>query len=154
MSRQAIMTWLVLVGICSGLLFHVSYQVQNLEAELGGLNRQIVQEQEAIHILHAEWAYLNDPQRLQKLVDDYLPLGPMAGTQFAAAVTDVPEKLPPIPGVTDAPIPKRKPLSPGRPAAVAKAPAGTTGSSAKPAPAAKAGGTGVSLATFNQGNRQ
>lgn len=59
-------------------LFRLTYEVQGLEDELARLNRSILEEQEAIHVLEAEWSYLNRPARLEKLNDRHLGLGPLS----------------------------------------------------------------------------
>ena len=67
MISKSTVIWLGLAGLASGALFHTSYQVQGLGDDLAGLNRAIVQEQEAIQILKAEWSYMNDPNRIEEM---------------------------------------------------------------------------------------
>lgn len=55
----------VLSGIC---LFILKYQVKEEERSLQKIHREILQNKREIHMLEAEWAYLNDPQRLLELV--------------------------------------------------------------------------------------
>ena len=64
-------------------LFNVKYQVQDLEHELTILNRKIVEDQQAIHVLRAEWSHLNEPARLRGLAQRHLGLAPMAMEQIA-----------------------------------------------------------------------
>ena len=63
--------------------FNVKYQVQDLEHELTALNRKIVEDQQAIHVLRAEWSHLNEPARLRGLAQRHLGLGPVATEQIA-----------------------------------------------------------------------
>ncbi|MDV7340042.1 hypothetical protein RYZ26_10585 [Terasakiella sp. A23] len=64
-------------------VFRITYQVDELEKELHSLNKEILNEQETIHILKAEWSYLNDPNRLEALAKRYLTdLGEMGGGQL------------------------------------------------------------------------
>lgn len=63
-------------------LFHVKYKVQALEEELSQLNARIVHEQEQLHVLRAEWAYLNRPERLEELNGRFLQLGPLVPAQI------------------------------------------------------------------------
>ncbi|MGB1547511.1 MAG: cell division protein FtsL [Alphaproteobacteria bacterium] len=77
--------WLLLVaGVCFGL-FLAKYKVQALETELAALNQVILERQEELHVLKAEWAHLSRPDRIQRLSERYLTLKPMAsgriGTQ-------------------------------------------------------------------------
>lgn len=57
------------LGVC---VFHCKHQVQQLEDELSVLDKHILNAQESIHVLEAEWSYLNRPKRLQDLNDLYL----------------------------------------------------------------------------------
>jgi cell division protein FtsL len=71
-------------------LFQVKYRVQNMREALTEINRQIEQEQEAIHILKAEWTYLNQPERLRKLVAKHLQLAPMQLAQVNKVHNNLP----------------------------------------------------------------
>jgi hypothetical protein len=55
-------------------LFSIKDKVGNLNYQLQEVNRQISREEDMIHILKAEFAYLTSPQRLQKLSNNYLGL--------------------------------------------------------------------------------
>lgn len=57
---------------------------------------------EQIRILHAEWTLLNQPDRLQKLADEFLHLKPSAPNQFVSA-DDLDKRLPPIAKPPEAP---------------------------------------------------
>ncbi len=64
-------------------VFRITYQVDELEKELHSLNKDILNEQETIHILKAEWSYLNDPNRLEALAKRHLKeLQEMRGGQL------------------------------------------------------------------------
>ncbi len=77
MSRLVILIWLVAIVVAALGLFHVKYQVQRLEEELGLAQRSILHRQESIHILKAEWSYLNRPARLSDLAKRHLDLAPL-----------------------------------------------------------------------------
>jgi hypothetical protein len=67
MIRPSSAAWVFLaVGLCAGL-FLVKQQVRGLEARLSQLNESILDDQQAIHVLRAEWSYLNQPSRLDDL---------------------------------------------------------------------------------------
>ena len=53
MKGKSALFWLGLAAAAGGVLFQTSYEVQELEDKLGSLNRQIMDEQEAIQILKA-----------------------------------------------------------------------------------------------------
>jgi hypothetical protein len=59
------------------------------------VNRDILREQETIHLLHAEWSYLNEPTRLAELTHRHLALAPLAASQMVR-IEDLPLRLPPL----------------------------------------------------------
>ncbi|MCF3630914.1 hypothetical protein RJ527_12085 [Thalassospiraceae bacterium LMO-SO8] len=89
MSKRTTFLALVLAAVMSLGLFMVSYQVQDLEDQLDALNRGIARDNRAVHVLQAEWAHLNDPQRLRMLSERYLGLEPIATKQLGT-VEDIP----------------------------------------------------------------
>ncbi|HZH28111.1 MAG TPA: hypothetical protein VEY95_13105 [Azospirillaceae bacterium] len=92
-GRTAIV-WTGLAAIAGGVLFQTSYQVQSLNRELRAVNRQIVEERETIHILKAEWSYLNEPTRLERLAKQFTQLRP-TGAEQMVGLEAIPAKLPP-----------------------------------------------------------
>jgi len=82
MTRLTIILTSVLALVLSVAVFRITYQVDALEKELHSLNKDILSEQETIHILKAEWSYLNDPVRLYDLAKRYLSLEEMRGEQL------------------------------------------------------------------------
>ncbi len=85
--------WLALAAMVGFGLFHVKYEVQRLESELHQLNSEIIKEQRQIHVLKAEWAYLNRPERLSALALKHLDLVPMdAG--HSGSIKDLPSAAP------------------------------------------------------------
>jgi len=55
-------------------VFEVESRVQSMRNELASLNKQIKNDKEAIHVLKAEWTYLNKPDRLKEMSQRYLDL--------------------------------------------------------------------------------
>lgn len=98
-----------LAGAASGLLFHISYEVQALDEELASLNREILFEQESIRVLRAEWAFLNRPSRLRELGTQFSGLSPMTAGQIVASIEEIPMPLPGPPEMPGYPVPSRKP---------------------------------------------
>lgn len=80
--RGATILFVAIAGLLSFALFSVKYQVADLEGELNDINRSIARDHQAIHVLKAEWSFLNDPQRLRDLVQKYLTLVPVEGAQI------------------------------------------------------------------------
>jgi hypothetical protein len=71
---------LILLSVGVGVsLFLVKHRVQGLDEALQNINKGIVDDRETIHVLRAEWSYLNEPGRLKALAEHYLnmvPIGP------------------------------------------------------------------------------
>lgn len=84
MRGRSTFLWLALAIIVGFALFHVKYQVQDLEEELARLNAAILKEQQQIHVLRAEWSYLNTPSRLEELAARHLDLGPVQTAQIGS----------------------------------------------------------------------
>ncbi len=116
MIRPATTAWLVLAMIIVLGLFQLKQEVLALEGELTVLNAEILTRREALHVLKAEWSYLNRPDRLARLSARFLDLGPVSSDQFAA-IASLPLRsaaaregggMPPVP--LPAPKPDRRPL--------------------------------------------
>ena len=82
MIRAATIVWTTLAGCVGFGLFQLKHEVQALEDELFRLNRQILAEQQQTHVLKAEWAYINQPERLEALARRHLDLTPMRPQQI------------------------------------------------------------------------
>lgn len=88
MIRRAIVMILCLMASALGVgLFLVKHEVKSQESYLAQLNRDILRGQEAIHVLNAEWSYLNDPVRLRVLAEKHLGLTVVKPTQIATLDT-------------------------------------------------------------------
>jgi len=82
MIHKTTLLFLLLAGAISVALFSVKYQVQDLEQELVGLNRSIIDERKSIHVLKAEWSHLNNPERLKGLARRHLGMRPVEPDQM------------------------------------------------------------------------
>jgi cell division protein FtsL len=91
MTKFVVLVWLVAIAAAAAGLFHVKYQVQNLEEELNLEHRSILHRQEAIHILKAEWSYLNQPARLSDLAKRHLGLAPLDSNRLVR-LDDLPRR--------------------------------------------------------------
>ena len=63
-------------------LYQVKHSVSMLDRELREVNRQTEVVRERTQILRAEWALLNEPDRLRQVAQRHLALEPMAPAQF------------------------------------------------------------------------
>lgn len=80
--RKSTLLWLVLAAFCGIALFYTSQRDHDGREKLAALNQEAAREEESIRVLQAEWSYLNQPGRLEKLAKQYLGLAPMKGAQF------------------------------------------------------------------------
>ena len=83
MRRSTVFFVFTAAGVGLGL-FQLKYQVMNLEKDHQNIRRIIRETGEAIHVLKAEWAHLNDPERLQILCQRYLAVAPIQGSQLVS----------------------------------------------------------------------
>ncbi len=111
MRGRSTFLWLTLAIIVGFGLFHVKYQVQDLEEELSRLNAAILKEQQQIHVLRAEWSYLNTPSRLEELAARHLDLGPVETAQIGSV-----SSLPWRPAFRSRAAPAGTGMKPGSPA--------------------------------------
>lgn len=72
------------VALTGAMLMVVSHMVRKEEMKLANISRQIESEREKIRILNAEWAFLNDPARLEALSAKYLNLVPPTSSGIIA----------------------------------------------------------------------
>lgn len=80
--QSAVLFVLLAVGLAV-VLFTVKHQVQALEEELGGLNREIAQNENTVRVLRAEFDVLTDAERLKRLSARHLNLAPIEPEQLA-----------------------------------------------------------------------
>lgn len=118
MIGRTTLLWLALAALVGFGLFHVKYQVMALEESLTRLNAATLREQNQIHVLEAEWSYLNRPSRLEELAERYLELKPVTPNQLAT-VASLPkrktdEEILADPSRIAKIMPPRKPPVPGR----------------------------------------
>ena len=85
--RQTTALCLLLAVALAVVMLTVAHQVQRLEEEMGSLRREIGREQQKIHILHAEFSFLAEPERLRRLAARHLGLVPIEPGQLASFAT-------------------------------------------------------------------
>ncbi|MEP4380320.1 MAG: hypothetical protein ABJ215_15865 [Alphaproteobacteria bacterium] len=131
MIRPTSLILMVLAAAAGGALFQVAFEVSELDDKLAELNRDIRNDRDAIHVLRAEWSFLNQPERIEELTRRHLDLLPATGAQIAGtgAVPVLPQDELPTTGsniagvVTPASIPAAAPRA--KPAAPAPRPPAT-----------------------------
>ena len=82
MIRNTTLLAILIVAVTGVALFYLKHEVTNLEDELKTLNRSIVAEREAVHVLKAEGSHFNDVGRLKGLSMRYLELRPTEPKQL------------------------------------------------------------------------
>ena len=85
MKPATTILWFAAVGVMASGLFQLKYAVQEREDELTRLNRDLIASERAVHVLHAEWSYLNRPGRIATLAARHLDLAPMAAAQIGSS---------------------------------------------------------------------
>lgn len=101
-----------MVAVSAFWAYRINYAAQATMDEVAALRREIAAEREALVVLRADWAYLNAPERLARLLAEHgegLALVPMAADRFLA-LADVPE--PPAEAFWVRPDPSVFPLAP------------------------------------------
>ena len=84
------------LACASGLyLYQAKHRVNVIDQEIAGIVHTTDTTREQIRLLHAEWTLLNQPDRLQKLADQFLPLKPTNPSQFTS-LADLDSRLPAI----------------------------------------------------------
>ena len=89
--RMIILSMLSFFCILSAIwAYQVNYQTRSVKRDIQVLNDKIVSVLTRIDLLEAEWAFLNRPKRLAKLVDENfetLRLVPITKDHFQNSVT-------------------------------------------------------------------
>ena len=80
--RKTTLLSLVLALFCGTGIFHTSQKVHDEREKIATIEAAIGKEEESLRVLNAEWSYLNQPTRLEKLAKTYLHMVPMKGGQF------------------------------------------------------------------------
>lgn len=74
MVRIVVIVAICAFTLCTFSLYQIKYRVQNLKRDLSEIHRQLDENYQAIHVLNAEWAYLNHPERIATLAQNHLSL--------------------------------------------------------------------------------
>ena len=77
MRIAATTAWVALPIVAGVGLYLLKMQVEAQVQHLAGLERQIVETRESIHVLKAEWSFLNDPARLREQAERLLAMHPV-----------------------------------------------------------------------------
>jgi cell division protein FtsL len=117
MKRFVIFCWLAAGSVTALILFQIKQEVHDLDQEIASIQRGILESQEAVHVLEAEWSYLNSPARLAALAERHLGLAPIPADRIIGF-----EDLP-LPGVPEEDLPGTVEPERRSPATLVNAPA-------------------------------
>lgn len=140
MIRPVTLVSLIAAAGAGLYLYQVKHSVSMLDRELREVNRQTEVVRERTQILRAEWALLNEPDRLRQVAQRHLALEPMAPAQFIREA-ELERRLPNARPFAGPPslfgpveLPTKAPEAIMVPAPVAAAPAPQVVASPAPAP--------------------
>jgi cell division protein FtsL len=84
----------LLVAAAAALfLFTMKQDVRQMEDDLHAAHRDILDQQEAIHVLESEWSFLNQPARIEDLAIRHLGLQPIPAERIVR-LDDLPLRQP------------------------------------------------------------
>jgi hypothetical protein len=86
-----------IAAIMGMITFSAKQKVMILEEHLAHIHAQMIALRESQHILAAEWSYLNEPSRLQRLAERHLHItAGRSSTQLASLteITKIPTEAP------------------------------------------------------------
>lgn len=83
MTRISTLVWMLVIVVAAFLLYQVKYEVQRVRTDIAKISRELQQERESLDVVTAEWAYLNRPERLQKLAEKHLSFQSLTVQQVA-----------------------------------------------------------------------
>ena len=103
MTRSGFALSILAVVATAAWAYHMNYRTKTALGQVDRLRSQIAAEREAVEVLRVEWAYLNAPDRLARLValhNDRLGLGPIGPLHFdqVAAIPFPPRTTSSAPG--------------------------------------------------------
>jgi hypothetical protein len=93
MKALSLTVCLTLAAMTGYAMFHITFEVERLEAELRDVKKLTAKERDDIHHLRAEWSYLNRPDRLAELAKKLLPGWNVPKTNQITRIDQLSEKI-------------------------------------------------------------
>ena len=94
MKRRTTFVVTVALGVAALGVYELKYRVAELESEAVRLAGELIKERQAVHVLSTDWTYLNRPENLALLAEEYLDLVPLDGDRIVAA-SELPKRVKP-----------------------------------------------------------
>lgn len=88
--RRSLPLLLVCGALYGVMVYNLKFEVAQLESHLSETRRAVIAEQESIHILRAELAFITRPEQLAKLSTKHLELSPIQVSQIYELADAVP----------------------------------------------------------------
>ncbi len=82
MIRLVNLAAILITLTASYALYRMKYEATDYSRQVIDLREEIAAERDLINVLEAEWSYLNEPQRIQRLADQYLELQTLDARQI------------------------------------------------------------------------
>jgi cell division protein FtsL len=82
--RVTMLIYMAVIAIAGFGVYLVKYTVQDMQRQVAALDKELQQERELLHLLKAEWAYLNRPERLERLASRHLKMVPLEATTLSS----------------------------------------------------------------------
>jgi cell division protein FtsL len=82
MIRLVNLAAILITLTASYALYRMKYEATDYSRQVTNLREEIAAERDLINVLKAEWSYLNEPQRIQRLADQYLELQTLDARQI------------------------------------------------------------------------
>jgi len=93
MRRLTGILGLVVAAVAALFLFALKQDVRQMEDDLRATHRDILEQQEAVHVLETEWSYLNNPAKLSDLAERHLGMQPIPASRIVR-LEDLPFRMP------------------------------------------------------------
>ncbi|MCY4035327.1 MAG: hypothetical protein OXF24_07385 [Hyphomicrobiales bacterium] len=90
MIRYIIIAAVIVAPLAPLAVYPIKYDAKSLRSDIARLEQDIQQEKISIDILKAEWAFLTQPKRLEKLAGEVLNLAPTQPETMRFHIQDLP----------------------------------------------------------------
>lgn len=97
--------------LAAAALFWTSQTVQKAQDRLEKVAHDLAREQETLHVLRAEWDYLNRPERIESLALKHLNMQPSGVQTLISSAGDIPPPALPETDTVAVVVPDQMPVA-------------------------------------------